>query len=240
MEQAFTISGGGLLMRDYQMDAAAINTGVPVQSQGDVANTEGCIAATETVLVNALGVSIDQNRTASSDAQVAAGAGDLSDGNNASFVKVICNPDAVYRAKISGGATEDTAITIIVQTAEDTTGLAPTTVTDEAVIWGYQGANVGHNRQADAANSVEQAFPFTIAANDEFLQAILMIGAPSQTPTLTAAFTQVDATGAVAASDNFITLDWELGVRSDDPIGTTNSFVMMVIQDHAFGNQGVV
>lgn len=240
MEQAFTIGGGGLLMVDFQMDNTAINNGVPVQSQADVGDAQFAIPATVTVLVNALGVSVDQDRTASTDAQVAATAGDRSDGNNASFCKIITNPDAVYRAKISGGGTEDTAIAIIVQDTASADGLAPgATVTDEAMVWGYTGANIGHTRFATAADTVVQAFPFAIAAGDEFLEAIcLNIAATSQTPVLTAAFTQVDATGAVGATDNFITFGAELRDSSDS--GQTNSFALIIIQDHAFGNQGVV
>lgn len=240
MDVAFTMGGGGLLMVDYLMDDTAINSGVPVQSDGDTANTNGCIPTTTSVLVNALGVSVDTNRTASTLAQVASTAGDRSDGNNGSFVKVITNSDAVYRAKLSGGSTEDTAVAVITQNSADTTGLAPgATVTDTALVWGFSGDNVGHYRQSDATDSVELAFPFDIAAGDEFLEAVcLNLGSTIQTPLLTAAFTQVDATGAVAASDNFITFDVEL--RDTSASGRTNSFALIVIQNHIFGNPGVV
>ncbi len=240
MEQAFTIGGGGLLMVDFQMEATAINNGVPVLSDGDTLNSSGVIPATTTSALNCIGVSVDQNRTASTLAQVASGAGDLSDGNNASFVKVICNPDAVYRAKFSGGSTEDTALAIVGQDTEDSTGLAPgATVTDKAVVWGYTGANVGHYRWSDATDSVLMAFPNDIASGDEFLQALgSFIGSNDEAPTLTAAFTQVDATTTGSTNSNFIVFGLELRDKGDS--GRTNSFALLVMSDHAFGNPGVV
>jgi hypothetical protein len=222
------------------MDDVAINAGVAVQSDGDTANTNGVIPSTATVLVNSVGVSVDANRTGSTLAQVAATGGDRSDGNNASFVKVCVNPDAVYRAKLSGGATEDTALTVITQDAADTTGLAPgATVQDLVVVWGYKGANVGHHRYTDAADSVEMAFPNDIAVGDEFLEAFGgYIGSVTLQPDLTSAFTQVNATAAAGGNDLFVVFDLELRDESDD--GRNNSFYLLVIQDHAFGNPGVV
>jgi hypothetical protein len=239
MEVAFTIGGGGLHLRNYRMDDADINSGVPVKSDGEQANTNGAIPHTTTAGEEHIGLSVDTNRTGSTLAQVAAGAGDRSDGNNASFVKVCVNPDAVLRAKFSGGATADTAISLITQATADATGLAPgPTVTDEAIVWGYEGANIGHARQADAANSVELAFPFDIAAGDTFLEAVAMIGTGTQTPTLTSAFTQVDASNAVAANDNFIFFDFELGDVTND--GQNKSFCLLVAQDHIFGCPGII
>ncbi len=119
MEVAFTIGGGGLHLRNYQMEATAIASGVPVMSDGDSLNSSGALPVTATSALNCIGLSVDTDRTASTLAQVAAGAGDLSDGNNASFVKTCINPDAVFRAKLSGGGTEDTALAIITQAVAD-------------------------------------------------------------------------------------------------------------------------
>jgi hypothetical protein len=242
MEVAYTIGGGGLHVKNYQMEASAINTGVPVLSDGDTANTSGVIPATITSALNCIGVSVDTNRAASTLAQVTSGAGDRSDGNNASFVKVCINPDAVYRAKLSGGTTEDTALAVITQAAADTAGTAPgggtPAVTDEAVVWGYTGANIGHWRMSDAANSVLLAFPNDIAAGDEFLEALIFIGSPDEAPTLTAAFTQVNAATASAGNNNFIIVEWEIRDAGGD--GRTNSYALMLAQDHVFGNPGIV
>jgi hypothetical protein len=240
MEVAYTIGGGGLFLKNYMMEASAINTGVPVLSDGDTANTSGVVPATTTSALNCIGLSVDTNRAASTLAQVAATGGDLGDGNNASFVKTCINPDAVFRAKLCQGQTEDVALTIVTQAAADTAGTDPNgTFTDEAVIWGYTGANVGHYRWADDANSVLMAFPNDIAAGDTFLQALsCFIGAPDEGPTLTAAFTQVDAATASAGNNNFINVELELRDASES--GTTNSFVLMVAQDHIFGNPGIV
>jgi len=244
MDIAFTIGGGGLHMRNYQMEATAINNGVPVMSDGDTLNTSGCLPVSTTSALNCIGLSVDQNRTASTLAQVAATGGDLSDGNNASFVKVCINPDAVFRAKLSGGATEDTALGVITQTTADATGLAlavgsSPTVTDKAVVWGYEGANVGHYRWSDEASSVLMAFPNDIAAGDTFLEALgCFIGSNDEAPTLSAAFTQIASQTTGGTNSNFIVLDLELRDVNDD--GRNNSFALLVASDHAFGNAGIV
>jgi hypothetical protein len=240
MEVAYTIGGGGLHVKNYMMEASAINTGVPVLSDGDTADTSGVVPATTTSALNCIGLSVDTNRTASTLAQVAATGGDLGDGNNASFVKVCINPDAVFRAKLCQGQTEDVALTIVTQAALDTAGTDPAgTFTDEAVIWGYQGANEGHYRWADAADSVLLAFPNDIAAGDTFLQALAcFIGSPNEGPTLTAAFTQHDAATASAGNNNFTVVELDLKGISGD--GRTNSFSYLLAQDHAFGNPGIV
>lgn len=241
MEIAYTIGGGGLHMVPYRMDTSAIAAGVPVLSDADTGDTQGVVPDTTTSGLNLIGLAVD-TRTASTDAQVAAGAGDRSDGNNASFVRVVINPDACYRAKLNNGATEDTALALITQSAASaagtTVGGGSPTLTDEATVWGYSGANVGHTRFATAASTVVQAFPNAIAAGDEFLEAILKEGSTTQTPTLTAAFTQIDATAAVAANDNYIVVEFELRDESDD--GRNNSYAIIVPQNHIFGNPGVI
>ena len=238
MEFAYNIGGGAPHVKKMIVDeAAAISQGVPLQANADAANGDGVIAATTTVCIGSPGVSLDA-ADASTAAQVAAGAGNLEDGNNASFVSVAINGDAVYRAKFSGSGTEDTAITTITQAAADATGLAPTTATDEFMIWGYTGANAGHIRRADAANSVLIAFPNDIAAGDTFLQANCVIADPTQGPELSALFTQINGAGAVAASDNFIVVEHQFRDAAND--GNTNSFGYVKPASHAFIQSGVL
>lgn len=239
MEVAYTIGGGGLHMKNYRMEATAIASGVPVRSNAITGNTSGVLPVSTTSAIACMGLAVD-TRTASTLAQVAAGAGDLSDGNNASFTKVVINADACYRAKLNNGATEDTALAIITQNTASADGLAPgATVTDEATVWGYSGANVGHARIATDTDAVLLAFPNAIAANDEFLQVLLIEASSDQFPTLTAAFTQIDATAAVAATlDNFTVVEFELHDASND--GQNNSFAIIMSANHAFGSPGVV
>jgi len=238
MEFAYTIGGGAPHMKKFIVDdAAAITQGVPLQANADAANGDGVIAATTTVCIGCVGVSLD-SADASTAAQVGSTEGNLSDGNNASFVSVAINPDAVWRAKLTQGGTEDTALTIITQAAADATGLAPTTVTDEFMIWGYTGANAGHVRRADAANSVLIAFPNDIAAGDTFIQANAVIADPTQGVELSTVFTQVNAAGAVAASDNFNCVETRFRTSADS--GNVNSFAYIMPASHAFNQTGTL
>ncbi len=83
------------------------------------------------------------------------------------------------------------------------------------------------------------AFPNDIAAGDTFLQALgSFIGSNDEAPTLSDAFTQVDATTTGATNSNFIVVDLELRDSADD--GQNNSFTLLVASDHAFGNAGIV
>ncbi len=232
------IGGKKLYMKNFRMGVTAIAAGVPVISDADTGDTSGVLPDTTTGGLNLLGLSIN-TAAASTAAQVAAGAGDLSDGNNASFTKVCINPDAIYRAKLNNGATEDTALAIVsAAQAASADGLTVTGATDEATVWGYKGANVGHNRFTTAAATVVIAFPNDIAALDEFLEVLLLEGSTTQTPTLTAAFTQIDATAAVAASDNYTVVGFQLRDSAHD--GLNKSFALIVPQNHAYGNPGIV
>lgn len=238
MEVAYTIGGGGLHLKNYIMDDGDIATGIPVLADGDTANTNGVIPGTATSAINMLGISVDTDRSGSTLAQVAVGAGDRSNGNNASFVKVCINPDAVYRAKLAN-TTSDTALDIITQVALDQTGLAPTTIQDLSLVWGYAGANRGHYRYADAANSVELAFQHDIAAGDQWLEAFAMyISSKTLAPTLTTDFTQIASQTAASEVDNFVVVEFELKDITDD--GANNSFALIMAQDHAFGSVGIV
>ena len=61
----------------------------------------------------------------------------------------------------------------------------------------------------------------------------------TQWPTLTAAFTQIDATAAVAATnDNFIVVEHRLRDASED--GANNSFAYIMAASHAFNQNGTL
>lgn len=230
MRVAYTIGGGGLHMKKFRVDdGITIARGVPVESDEAAGDTQGVTACTTTTGDSLVGLSLD---TATSTA--AQNADGITD--NAGFVTVCINPDAVFEAKLNNGATEDTALAIITQasasTAGTTVGGGSPTVTDEATVWGFTGANAGQERFATAASTVVLAFPFDIAAGDEFLEAILNRGSLTQAPTLTTLLTQVDATAAVAANVNFIVVDFQLNDSTND--GRNNSFVELIGHDHIF------
>jgi len=232
MEFAYCLNGGAPLVRKYITDSAAtLNPGVPLQSDAETADNDGIIAATTVVCVGCMGVCLDSDGSTTTAAQTGTG-------DNAAYVSTIISRDAVWRAKLSGDGSTDTAISVITQAALDTGGTAPNgTVTDEFMVWGYSGANEGIERRADTANSVLIAFPYDIAAGDTFLQTSTVIAEATQWPTLTQAFTQVNAAAAVTAgSDNFTVVEQRLNGISNN--GRTNSFTYLISASHAFGTVG--
>ena len=238
MEVAYTIGGGGFHLKKYQMEAAALIAGVPIESDGLTAGTSGVNASSTTASINTLGLGIDA--VGASTLAQTPGAGELGDGNNASFVTVCINPDAVWRCKLNESATEDTALTIFTQVTASADGLAPAaTIVAQATVWGFNGQNNGHFRMADATDSVLMAFPNAIAAGDEWLQVEAKWANNTSTATLTTLLTQMNANATVNAdASGFIVVEWELRDISED--GRNNSFAMLFPLNHAFGNPGII
>jgi hypothetical protein len=244
MEVAYTIGGGGLHIKKYRTDDGAsgvpLAAGIPIVADEATAASQGVLMGTTTASVSTVGLSLDAP-DASTGAQVAAGAGYLNNGDNATHVSVVINPDAVFRAKLNEGATEDTALVVCTQATADATGLdvssCDVAVPDNSTVWGYSGANEGHVRFTSAADTFVVAMPYDIAVGDTFLFAELGIGWAAG-PTLTTLLTQVDANTAGTAQDNFIVVEFELNGISGD--GRNNSFALMVTQDHIFGCPGII
>ena len=241
MEAAYTIGGGGMHIKKYRTDdgATGLAAGVPVVADQATAASQGVLMTTTTTHVAGLGISLDAV-DASTAAQVASTGGFLGDGDNATHVSVVINPDLVVRAKLNEGATEDTALVISVVDAQDTAGLdisSTPAVADNATVWGYNtNANDGVVRQTSAADTVVVAFPRDIELGDELLFAELCPGWDVG-PTLTTLLTQVNA-NAASAQNNWIVVEFELKDISDD--GRNNSFALMVMTDHSFGCPGIV
>lgn len=215
-------------IRKYGVDGGVtLDAGEPVVTGESVADNGGVTVATTIAAVGFMGVAVDT--ASSTDAQNAAGT------NNQGEVTVTINPDAVYRAKFSGGATEDTSLTALTAASAVTAGTTVTGATDEFTIWAITGANVGAGwRRATAASTVVVAFPRDIAAGDTFAEVPIWIGSRTQFPQLTTNLTQIDASAAVDAdNDNFVAVFLELKDGSDN--GLTNSYAHIIGADHAFG-----
>jgi len=236
MEYAYSLSAKAPLMKKYRiMTGTSVISGVPLVANSLTDNDDGVAVCTTTAAIGLVGLGLDV--ASSTSAQVGAGGGMSENGDNAGFVSVICNPDAVFRAKLTEGATEDTALTSITQSAANsagtTVGGGSPTVTDEFTVWGYTGANSGHIRRATAASTVVNAFPNAIAAGDTFLEAGINIGARDHFPQLSTLLTQYNANAAADTdNDNFIVVDYDL--RDSTDLGNVNSFAYMVGAHHAF------
>ncbi|MCK5610488.1 hypothetical protein KAR91_51925 [Candidatus Pacearchaeota archaeon] len=229
------LSGTAPVLKKYFLDAATAK-GVPLLMPA--AGDAGLAQPTTTSAADMVGLATDAGayQTAQN-----------SDGSDpAAEVSVCVNPDAVFGAMLSGGAAESTALSKQTVTTESTTGLAVTTGTewssptfDEGTVWGYSGANAGKIRKitsvSSTAGTVTVAFPLDIAVGDVFLRAPLAV-ISTLSVTLTTAFLQVDASAALSASAaEFKPIDHRLYDEAGD--GLTDSVVLMLSDDHVFGNR---
>jgi len=226
MKLAYHLSGGAPLLKRIKIGASFANAGIVT-----INGTAGVIPSTTTDFADTMGLALDTATYSSS--QGASHAEGL--------VTVDVRPDAVIRALMSGGATENTQLTQLVNTSASTDGL---TVTDADVgsadmvsgtVWCTKGANVGQSR-AIATHNASQDFVVTvpfindIAVGDEFLfcpynEAGLTDGAGNvQTSTL---FTQADASIASGTGGLATVVALELNGRGD-------SYVLMQLGDHVF------
>lgn len=245
MKYAYSLAGGAPIVRKFQIAATASVAGIPLTKGGS--GVKGLGVATTVAAVGMVGVTLDTATV------VTAQQSDSSD--TARLVSVIINPHAVYRAKLSGGATENTALTKYTVSTASTDGLSVTAAltsagvavdftspaSDESVIFGYDGANAGYGRKITSTGSatvatVLVAFPNDTVVGDNFLR-IPICSAPygyeTQYPQLTTNLWQVDASAAVDTDNvNFNTV--ELEIRDAGLNGITNSFIYLVSNGHVF------
>jgi hypothetical protein len=236
LELAYTLSGGAPVIKSYQAGTTMSTAGVPVigsaaDAATDIGEVEPCTTAAAVGLV---GLSLDTTGTV---AATGAATADI-------MVNVVINPDGVYRAKLSGGTTADTALAAQTTTGASADGSVATgcTTYDNSVCWGYTGANIGEYRITDdTAGSFAIAMPRAIASGDQFLAAT---SHPCASGNASSAFfdlcTTLDQIVAITEdtdNDNFIVVDAELRASNDS--GTTNSFYHIIGNAHLFASCGV-
>lgn len=232
MRFAYDLTGASPHIKKYQINATLSYAGIPVLKGGS--NTKGIVACSTTAAVGVVGITMDTATV------VTAQQTDNSD--TARLVSVIINPHAVYKARLSGGATENTALATPIVTTAATDGLSVTTAatdwsspeTDEGVVFGYYGANAGTGRKITSTSStaatVLVAFPVDTAVGDTFLRIPFCAspyGYETQYPQLTTNLFQVDASVAVD-TDNVNFRIVELELRDAGQQGTTNSFAYLI------------
>jgi hypothetical protein len=233
MYWVYNLHGGSPFVKKLQIDGATtVIQGVPIQSSGEDADNDGVVVVGETTCVGGLGISTD---TATSTNALSGTSAD-----NAGFLSCIINPDAVFAAKLTEGATEDTALVLCSEAqAASSDGLTITGGTDEFVVWGYSGANRGHVRRFESSATLVKAMPQPILALDEFLETTTVPYEATQWPTLSTLLTQVQADKAVDAdSDNFTVV--EQWLRDETQDGKNNSYTLLTAADHAFRQIGVL
>lgn len=233
MRFAYTWSGAAPHVKKYQVAASSTVIGVPKLIPA--ANGAGVAVATTTSLADMVGVTLDTATYVTAQ---------QTDGTSAErLVSLIVNPDAVYWALMSQGATLGTALTLRAVTTASTDGLAVTTAEswaspqyDEGVVWGYDGANAGQARKITSTSStvgtVTVPFDYDTVVGDNFIRAPWW---PPQTLTmqLTTNLDGADASIAVATGAEAKAVELVLGDQTNE--GRTNSWVLWVPTDHVFG-----
>jgi len=235
MEHAFNLAGGDIRIEKYQVAATEADLGTPFLIPG--AGNAGIVQATTTGAVDMIGCNLDLATYVTAQ---------QTDGSSAErTVSVITNPDAVWRIKMSGGATENTALTAVAVTTASTTGLTITTAEDwsspemdEGFTWAYDGANAGQARKITStttlAGTVTVAFDYDTVVGDNFLRCPYSPG-QSVTLQLTTNLIQADASIAVGTGADFRC--YRLLLRDQTDSGKTNSFVYALSDDHCFSGR---
>ena len=227
MDYAWSVSSGAAVARKCVVGFTVANAGIPVLQPG--AGAEGLITGTTTSVADAVGVTLDTATYSTTQSTVA----DIE-----AAATVIISPDAVYKMKMSGGATENTALQIFTVITASSGGTAPvlddsvaSPTMDEGVIWGYSGGNVGVKRRIESVSSATPTItvPFMpIAVGDQFLIApYWFFGLP--TVKLTTNLYQADASAAVATNEGDFTVV-DMGLN-----GTSDSYIYVVFNDHILG-----
>lgn len=221
----------------HQIGEAMATAGVPVEV-ATLANVDGLLLAETTSCADCVGVTMDAQATRNTAQQA--------DGSDpAVMVSVVNNPHGIFRANLSGGAASGTAITENSNTVLSTDGLLTTLALaagyDDGIIWGYDGANMGHMRKITAVAGTNEtliiAMPNDIAVGDTFLAATF---GPAWLAgmTLTTELDEVRADDDGQAVDNFRCVSMQLFDKGGE--GSTKSTCRISIFDHLFASGGSV
>ena len=236
MEFAYSLDGNSVpVLKRYQV--AATNTVLGRYYLKAADGGVGVVLGGTTDGTDLIGVNVDAAGTYA--------AGQNTDGSdNAKYTTIIVNPLAVYRARLSGGATDGTALTERTVTTASTDGL---TVThsgydssspdlDEGVIWGYRGTNAGVYRKitatANGSTTVILAFPRDDAVGDTYLLAPIY---PTRSiiAQTTTNNTEIDATAAISGDVEMVVVEMLLNDSSMD--GARKSYAYIQFADNLFG-----
>lgn len=204
---------------DFQIGDDMANAGVPVLIGG--AGEEGVILATTIAAADLVGITMNAPGSV-----VTAQQSDNSD--PARIARVCISPDAVYRARLSGGATEGTALTAH---TVDTANAAGTSIetdsafVDETSLFCHSGANVGIGRKITSISgnhaTVSVALPYDTAVGDVFITApycAAPYGMEDQFVQLTTNLYELNASVTVDTDNaNFRVVELLYKDNSDDP-----------------------
>lgn len=228
MQQGGYLGAASSTTKKFKIGASILNLGIPV-----IDGTAGVIPCTTTDAADTPGLGLDTAVYSTVQATVLAASGEQ-------FVTVATNPLNLCRARLSGGATEGTALTQLVATAASAGG---TLITDadvgtatmvSGVVWCISGANKGESRIAtsfSSAVSVTVTVPFSraIAVGDIFLWAPMAAepGAGCGNAQTTTLFTEIDA--SIVSGTGLVVTTYNLEMN-----GTLDSKVEFLLADHLY------
>lgn len=232
MDFAYDLSGSSTaFVKKFQVAASNTTLGVPYIKNAGSGGT-GIVLATTTGAAAALGVCVDTAGT-----YVTAQQTDNSDTQR--LTSVIINPHAVYRALLSGGAGDGTAMTLFTAVSGGSDGLTivmdssvASPDLDETYLYCLTGANAGQRRKITSTSTTTATFivawRYDVVAGDTFMG----VGfTPTQTIALTlnTSLTQINASLApTGAAINCIE-----AVMND----RTSSYGMIQFGDHCFSGR---
>lgn len=231
MEYAYSLYGGvAPVVKKYQANETLANAGIVVLAPGE--GDAGVQISTTTSFANAVGVTLDTATYVTAQ---------QTDGTSAErLVSVIVSPMSVYKALMSGGATEGTALTEYPITTASSTGLTLTTASitdwtspdfDEGVVWFSSGANVKGGKGRAVASGSGTAATITVAFDQDTVVGDNLLRAPywywsdiAKTLQTTTNLYQADASIAVGTGGAVRIVDLELN-------GTADSYVHFILND---------
>ena len=203
----------------------------------------GLAISTTTGATDMVGCSLDT--TTYSTTQGQGKAAPFGSGTSAErIVSVIINPFAVWSIKMSGGATNDTALASQTVTTASAGGTAVTTAASwtssveyaDGTVWGYTGANTGLVRKitssSSTAGTVLVPFDYAVAVGDVFLR-VPYYPMSNTTVQLTTNLDQANAIISVGTGAPFKVIELRLRDGSESPAGNVNSYVLALSNSHA-------
>ena len=232
MDYAYMLNGGTPLVMSFPIGDTHSDAGIVTTAPG--ANQAGMMVSTTGAMTDAIGVTYDTGTYVTAQ---------QTDGTSAERkVKVCVSPDAVYRALMSGGGTEGTALTQFTVTAATADGLDVTDTatdwtspaSDEGGIFFTTGVNKGQFRkvitEGGAEATIGTAFDNDHAVGDRgFLVPWWFLDITSDGLTTTALLTQADASASTTSGGAVKIVDLELNT-------TTDSFVLFTLDDLALNH----
>ena len=228
--QANHLAGGAQYKVRFKLGSTVANPGVVIINASTTGNA---IPSSATDGGDALGLGLDT------------GTYSITQGDAEGLVTVDIRPDLVIAMRMSGGATEGTALTTLSETAGEAAGLTITDAdvgsddADGGTVWCTSGANVGQSRTITTHNAAQDfvvTVPFLndIASGDQFLWCPWNNTGEGTAGndgngnvSLTAAFFQADVSTAAGAGIETTVVDLYLN-------GARDSEVLFVLRDSVY------